>query len=132
MSDPPLPLAGLRALEFTQNVMGPSGGLVLADLGADVVKVEPLGGDVTRALGGFGSGFFNYFARNKRSLAIDLKSDAGRAVMRRVVARADIVLENYAPGTMERLGCGYDALSGLNPRLIYCSLKGYLSGPYEN
>jgi crotonobetainyl-CoA:carnitine CoA-transferase CaiB-like acyl-CoA transferase len=129
---PTLPLADLRVLEFTQNVMGPSGGLVLADLGADVVKVEPLGGDVTRGLGGFASGFFNYFSRNKRSLAIDLKSAAGRAVIHRLVAHADIVLENYAPGTMERLGCGYEALAATNPRLIYCALKGYLSGPYES
>lgn len=129
---PTLPLADLRALEFTQNVMGPSGGLVLADLGADVIKIEPLGGDVTRTLGGFASGFFNYFSRNKRSLAIDLKSDAGRAVIHRLAARADIVLENYAPGTMERLGCGYETLAAINPRLIYCALKGYLSGPYEN
>jgi crotonobetainyl-CoA:carnitine CoA-transferase CaiB-like acyl-CoA transferase len=129
---PHLPLADLRVLEFTQNVMGPSGGLVLADLGADVVKIEPLTGDVTRTLGGFASGFFNYFSRNKRSLAVDLKSDAGRAVIHRLAATADIVLENYAPGTMERLGCGYDALAAINPRLIYCALKGYLSGPYEN
>ena len=129
---PRLPLADLRVLEFTQNVMGPSGGLVLADLGADVVKIEPLGGDVTRALGGFASGFFNYFSRNKRSLAIDLKSDSGRQVVHRLVASADVVLENYAPGTMERLGCGYDALAAINPQLIYCALKGYLSGPYEN
>jgi crotonobetainyl-CoA:carnitine CoA-transferase CaiB-like acyl-CoA transferase len=127
-----LPLANLHVLEFTQNVMGPSGGLVLADLGADVVKIEPLGGDVTRSLGGFASGFFNYFSRNKRSLAVDLKSAAGRAVIHRLAAKTDIVLENYAPGTMERLGCGYDALAAINPRLIYCALKGYLSGPYEN
>ena len=86
--------------------MGPSGGLVLADLGADVVKIEPLGGDVTRALGGFASGFFNYFSRNKRSAQrSDLKSDAGRQVVHRLVASADIVLENYAPGALERLGC---------------------------
>ncbi|HKT19084.1 MAG TPA: CoA transferase [Stellaceae bacterium] len=128
---PTLPLAGLRALEFTQNVMGPSGGLVLADLGADVVKIEPVQGEATRYLGGFASGFFNYFNRNKRSLAIDLKSERGRALVHRLIAKADIVLENYAPGTMERLGCGYETLSAINPRLVYCALKGYLSGPYE-
>jgi crotonobetainyl-CoA:carnitine CoA-transferase CaiB-like acyl-CoA transferase len=128
---PTLPLADLRVLEFTQNVMGPSGGLVLADLGADVVKVEPIEGEATRHLGGFASGFFNYFNRNKRSLAVDLKTEAGRNLVHRLAARTDIVLENYAPGTMERLGCGYETLNGLNPRLIYCALKGYLSGPYE-
>jgi crotonobetainyl-CoA:carnitine CoA-transferase CaiB-like acyl-CoA transferase len=129
---PTLPLADLRVLEFTQNVMGPSGGLVLADLGADVVKIEPLEGEATRTLGGFASGFFNYFNRNKRSLAVDLKSAAGRELVHRLVAAADIVIENYAPGTMERLGCGYPSLAAINPRLIYCALKGYLSGPYEN
>jgi crotonobetainyl-CoA:carnitine CoA-transferase CaiB-like acyl-CoA transferase len=126
-----LPLADLHVLEFTQNVMGPSGGLVLADLGADVVKIEPVEGEATRYLGGFASGFFNYFNRNKRSLAIDLKSDAGKTLIRRLVAKTDIVLENYAPGTMERLGCGYETLSAINPRLVYCAMKGYLSGPYE-
>lgn len=130
---PTLPLADLRVLEFTQNVMGPSGGLVLADLGADVIKIEPApGGDVTRGLGGFASGFFGYFNRNKRSLAIDLKTEAGKKLVHRLAAKADIVLENYAVGTMDRLGCGYDALSAINPRLIYCALKGYLSGPYED
>jgi crotonobetainyl-CoA:carnitine CoA-transferase CaiB-like acyl-CoA transferase len=128
---PTLPLADLRVLEFTQNVMGPSGGLVLADLGADVVKIEPPGGDVTRGLGGFASGFFSFFNRNKRSLAVDLKSAAGKKLIHRLVARADVVLENYAPGTMDRLGCGYDALSAINPRLVYATMKGYLSGPYE-
>jgi crotonobetainyl-CoA:carnitine CoA-transferase CaiB-like acyl-CoA transferase len=128
---PTTPLADLRVLEFTQNVMGPSGGLVLADLGADVVKIEPVEGESTRFLGGFASGFFNYFNRNKRSLAIDLKSDGGKKLIHRLVANADIVLENYAPGTMERLGCGYEQLSAINPRLIYCAMKGYLSGPYE-
>ena len=127
----PTPLADLRVLEFTQNVMGPSGGLVLADLGADVVKIEPIQGEATRYLGGFASGFFNYFNRNKRSLAVDLKSEAGKALVHRLAATADIVLENYAPGTMERLGCGYETLSRINPRLVYCALKGYLSGPYE-
>jgi crotonobetainyl-CoA:carnitine CoA-transferase CaiB-like acyl-CoA transferase len=130
---PTLPLADLRVLEFTQNVMGPSGGLVLADLGADVVKIEPaLGGDVTRSLGGFGAGFFNYLNRNKRSLAIDLKTAAGKALIHRLAAKADIVLENYAVGTMDRLGVGYEALSAIHPGLIYCAMKGYLAGPYEH
>jgi crotonobetainyl-CoA:carnitine CoA-transferase CaiB-like acyl-CoA transferase len=129
----PTPLAGLRVLEFTQNIMGPSAGLVLADLGADVVKVEPApGGDATRRLAGFAAGFFGYFNRNKRSLAIDLKSPAGRDIVHRLAAHADVLIENYAPGTMERLGSGYEALSARNPRLVYCSLKGFLSGPYEH
>ncbi len=130
---PTLPLAGLRVLEFTQNVMGPSGGLVLADLGADVVKIEPApAGDVTRGLGGFASGFFSFLNRNKRSLAIDLKSEAGKNLVHRLAATTDVMLENYAVGTMDRLGVGYEALAAINPRLIYCAMKGYLSGPYEN
>jgi crotonobetainyl-CoA:carnitine CoA-transferase CaiB-like acyl-CoA transferase len=130
---PTLPLADLRVLEFTQNVMGPSGGLVLADLGADVIKIEPApDGDVTRGLGGFASGFFSFLNRNKRSLAIDLKTEAGRKLVHRLAAKADIVMENYAVGTMDRLGVGYEALSAINPRLIYCAMKGYLAGPYEH
>ncbi len=127
------PLAGLKVLEFSHTVMGPTAGLVLAELGADVVKVEPAPkGDHTRGLGGFAAGFFAAFNRNKRSLAIDLKSPAGQAAMLRLAAKADIVLENYGPGTMERLGCGYDAFAETNPRLIYLALKGYLAGPYEH
>jgi crotonobetainyl-CoA:carnitine CoA-transferase CaiB-like acyl-CoA transferase len=127
------PLAGLRVLELSHAVMGPTAGLVLADLGADVVKVEPgPRGDVTRYLGGFAAGFFAAFNRNKRSLAIDLKSAAGRDAFHRLAATADVVLENYGPGTMERLGCGWDMLEKLNPRLVYLALKGYLPGPYEH
>jgi crotonobetainyl-CoA:carnitine CoA-transferase CaiB-like acyl-CoA transferase len=129
----PLPLAGLRVLEFTQTIMGPSAGLVLADLGADVIKIEPAPqGDRTRRMVGFAAGFFGTFNRNKRSLGLDLKQAAGRALLHRLAAGADIVVENYAPGTMERLGCGYEMLSALNPRLVYCALKGFLSGPYEH
>lgn len=129
----PMPLAGLSVLEFTQNIMGPSAGLILADLGADVVKIEPApGGDATRRLAGFAAGFFGYFNRNKRSLAVDLKQPAGLALVKRLVGRADVAIENYAPGTMERLGCGYAALAAINPRLVYCALKGFLSGPYEH
>ena len=130
---PLLPLSGLHVLEFTQNIMGPSAGLVLADLGADVVKVEPApGGDPTRRLSGFAAGFFGYFNRNKRSLAVDLKRRQGLALVHRLAAGADVVIENYAPGTMDRLGCGCQSLSALNPRLVYCALKGFLSGPYEH
>lgn len=127
------PLAGLRVLEFSHTIMGPSAGLVLADLGAEVVKVEPApDGDHTRRLPGFAAGFFAAFNRNKRSLALDLKQPEGRAVAHRLVAQADIVLENYGPGTMERLGCGYEQLAAINPRLVYLALKGFLKGPYEH
>src|SRR5579864_2298330 len=130
-SDTTAPLAGIRVLEFCHTIMGPTAGLILADLGADVIKVEPAGGDSTRKLLGFAAGFFATFNRNKRSIAVDLKSGDGRALLHRLAATADVVLENYAPGTMDRLGCGYADFSKLNPRLIYCALKGFLSGPYE-
>jgi crotonobetainyl-CoA:carnitine CoA-transferase CaiB-like acyl-CoA transferase len=127
------PLGGLRVLEFSHTVMGPTAGLVFAELGADVIKVEPAPrGDQTRGLGGFGAGFFAAFSRNKRSLAVDLKTPEGQAIIHRLVPTMDLVLENYGPGTMERLGCGYDQLAAFNPRLIYLALKGYLSGPYEH
>ena len=128
----PLPLAGIRILALDHTVMGPSCSLVLADLGADVIKVEPPEGDRTRANVGFGSALFPVFNRNKRALCIDLKSEAGKAVFHKVVATADALLENFAPGTMDRLGLGFEALSRAHPRLIYCSLKGFLSGPYEH
>src|SRR6201996_8380202 len=127
-----LPLTGVRVLEFCHTIMGPTAGLILADLGADVIKIEPVNGDHTPRLSGFAEGFFPTFNRNKRSLAIDLKSADGRALLHRLAQTADVVLENYAPGTMDRLGCSYDQLSVLNPRLIYCALKGFLSGPYEH
>jgi crotonobetainyl-CoA:carnitine CoA-transferase CaiB-like acyl-CoA transferase len=127
------PLSGIRVLEFTQNIMGPSAGLILADLGAAVTKIEPApAGDSTRRLSGFAAGFFGYFNRNKRSLAIDLKTPRGRDLVLRLAADADVLIENYAPGTMDRLGCGYEALRARNPRLVYCALKGFLSGPYEH
>ncbi len=128
-----LPLAGVRVLELSHTVMGPTAGLVLADLGADVIKVEPAPkGDHTRGLGGFAAGFFSAFNRNKRGIALDLKAAEGQAAFHRLAAKADIVLENYGPGTMERLGCGWDVLEKLNPRLIYLALKGYLPGPYAH
>ena len=127
------PLAGLRVLEFSHTVMGPTAGLLLADMGADVIKVESTpAGDHTRQLGGFASGFFAAFNRNKRSLGLDLKTEAGQGVLHRLVRDTDVVLENYGPGTMERLGCGYGQLAPLNSRLIYLALKGYLAGPYEH
>jgi crotonobetainyl-CoA:carnitine CoA-transferase CaiB-like acyl-CoA transferase len=113
--------------------MGPTAGLIFAELGADVIKVEPAPkGDHTRGLGGFAAGFFAAFSRNKRSLAVDLKKPAGQRIIHRLVPTVDLVLENYGPGTMERLGCGYEQLAPLNPRLIYLALKGYLAGPYEH
>lgn len=128
-----LPLAGLRVLEFTQNIMGPSAGLLLADLGADVIKIEPApAGDATRRLPGFASGFYGYFNRNKRSLAVNMKEPEGRDLVRELARDSDVVIENFAPGTMERLGCGFDDLSRDNPRLVYCALKGFLAGPYEH
>jgi crotonobetainyl-CoA:carnitine CoA-transferase CaiB-like acyl-CoA transferase len=128
-----LPLDGIRVVEFTQTIMGPSCGLVLADLGADVIKVEPApDGDKTRRLHGFAAGFFPSFNRNKQNIALDLKSEDGVALAHKLIKSADVVIENYAPGTMDRLGCGYETLAKLNPRLIYCAMKGFLSGPYEN
>ena len=127
-----LPLAGVRVLEFTQLIMGPTAGLVLADLGADVIKVEAAPhGDPTRTLTGFTSGFSDYFNRNKRSVAIDLKRPESRSLSDSLCANADVLIENFAPGTMERLGYGYDALAVAHPRLVYCALKGFLPGPYE-
>lgn len=127
------PLAGLKVLEFSHAVMGPTAGLVFADLGADVIKVEPAPrGDPTRYLGGFAAGFFGAFNRNKRSLALDLKRPEGVAALHKVAATADVLLENYGPGTMDRLGCGWEPLSKINPRLVYLALKGYLAGPYEH
>ena len=136
MSEPnvaPLPLEGVRVLEFCHTIMGPSAGMLLADLGADVIKIEPAPeGDNTRRLQGFASGFFFAFNRNKRSLAVDLKSPEGRDLVYRLVADTDVVLENFGPGAMDRLGCGYADFSARNERLIYCALKGFLSGPYEH
>ena len=127
------PLAGLTVLEFSHTVMGPTAGLLFAELGADVIKVEPAPkGDHTRGLPGFAAGFFAAFNRNKRSLAVDLKRKEGQAVIHRLIPAADVVLENFGPGTMERLVCGYEQLAELNPRLVYLALKGYLAGPYEH
>ncbi|MFN8913764.1 MAG: CaiB/BaiF CoA transferase family protein [Betaproteobacteria bacterium] len=127
----PLPLAGIRVIEFAHMVMGPSCGMVLADLGAEVVKVEPVAGDNTRRLAGSGAGFYAAFNRNKKSLAVDLADPQARAAVLALVARADIVSENFRPGAMDRLGFGQAALQALKPDLIYVSHKGFLAGPYE-
>lgn len=126
-----LPLEGIRVVEFSHMAMGPSAGLLLGDLGADVVKVEPPGGDKTRALPGSGSGLFPAFNRNKRSLQVDLKSDRGRELVGRLVDSADVVTENFRPGALGKLGLDYETLSRRRPQLVYCSLKGFLPGPYE-
>ncbi|MFV0295008.1 MAG: CaiB/BaiF CoA transferase family protein [Hyphomicrobiaceae bacterium] len=126
------PLPGLRVLELSHTVMGPTAGLIMADLGADVIKVEPAPkGDHTRGLAGFASGFFAGLNRNKRGIALNLKMKEGQEALHRLAATADVMLENYGPGTIERLGCGWDVLEKVNPRLIYLALKGYLAGPYE-
>jgi crotonobetainyl-CoA:carnitine CoA-transferase CaiB-like acyl-CoA transferase len=130
MADP-LPLHGLRVIEFTHMVMGPTCGMVLADLGAEVIKVEPLAGDNTRALLGSGAGFFGLFNRNKKSLAIDVKDPRGREIVLKLLAGADVFSENFKTGTMDRLGFGVDVLTRLNPRLICVAHKGFLPGPYE-
>ena len=131
-ASPPQPLAGLRVVEFTHMVMGPTCGMVLADMGAEVVKVEPIDGDRTRRLLGAGSGFFPMFNRNKKSVAIDLHHPEGVAVARKLAASADVVAENFKPGTMVKYGLDYAALSQLNSRLIYVSHKGFLPGPYDH
>ena len=127
-----LPLDGIRVVEFVHMVMGPTCGMVLADLGAEVVKVEPVRGDNTRRLTGSGAGFFVTYNRNKKSLAVDVKSAEGRAAVERLLDSADVVIENFRPGAMQRIGFDYDTLSTRNPGLVYCSLKGFLEGPYED
>jgi crotonobetainyl-CoA:carnitine CoA-transferase CaiB-like acyl-CoA transferase len=127
-----LPYEGIRVVEFTHMVMGPTCGMVLADLGAEVIKVEPPGGDNTRRLLGSGAGFFPLFNRNKKSIALDLQAPAGREAALRLIATADVVAENFRPGTMKKLGLDHEAVSRLNPRIISVSHKGFLPGPYDH
>ncbi|WP_186073741.1 CaiB/BaiF CoA transferase family protein [Burkholderia gladioli] len=127
-----LPYEGLRVVEMTHMVMGPTCGMVLGDLGAEVVKIEPIAGDSTRALRGSGAGFFGTFNRNKKSLAVDVKDPRGQEIVHRLLGSADVFSENFKSGTMEKLGLGYAHLSKLNPRLVYVSHKGFLPGPYEH
>jgi crotonobetainyl-CoA:carnitine CoA-transferase CaiB-like acyl-CoA transferase len=129
---PPQPLHGLRVVEFTHMVMGPTCGMVLADLGAEVIKVEPIEGDRTRRLLGAGAGFFPMFNRNKKSIGIDLHQPEGAALARRLCASADVVAENFKPGTMEKYGLDYASLSPANAKLIYATCKGFLPGPYDH
>tara|TARA_Y100000385_G_scaffold82698_1_gene84684 strand:+ start:64 stop:1275 length:1212 start_codon:yes stop_codon:yes gene_type:complete len=126
------PLSGLKVIEFSHMVMGPCAGLMLADMGADVIKVEPIGGDKTRRLRGAGAGYFPMYNRNKKSIAINLKSTEGKAAILKMIKEADVFIENFRPGALDKLGFGYDDLKTLNPRLIYCSEKGFLDGPYSH
>ena len=125
------PLKGVRVVELTHTILGPSCGMILADLGAEVIKVEPVDGDRTRRLRGFGGGFFGYFNRNKKSLALDADSPEGREVLVKLLQSADVMIENFAPGSMAKRGLGPEHLEKINPRLVYCALKGFLPGPYE-
>ncbi|BDE72231.1 CaiB/BaiF CoA transferase family protein [Delftia lacustris] len=130
-TEPLLPLSGIRIIEFTHMVMGPTCGMILADLGAEVIKVEPPGGDKTRTLPGLGIGFFRSFNRNKKSVVLDITTEAGRATAAELAAGSDVVLENFRPGLMQSLGLDYATLSQRAPGLIYVSHKGFLPGPYE-
>ena len=127
-----LPYEGVRVVEFTHMVMGPTCGMILADLGAEVIKVEPIDGDKTRNLMGSGAGFFPMFNRNKKSIAVDMKTPAGMELVRKLVATADVISENFKPGTMAKLGLDYETLKKTNPKLIYVSHKGFLPGPYDH
>lgn len=126
-----LPLEGVRVIEFTHMVMGPTCGMILADLGAEVIKVEPPGGDKTRKLPGLGIGFFRAFNRNKKSIVLDINADDGRETATELIGECDIVIENFRPGLMAACGLDYETLSRKFPRLIYVSHKGFLPGPYE-
>ncbi len=132
MTEKTLPYAGLRVVEFTHMVMGPTCGLVLADLGAEVIKIEPPGGDNTRRLLGSGAGFYPLFNRNKKSLVLDLQTPEGREAVLKLIDTADVVSENFKTGTMQKLGLDYESLRARNPRLIYVSHKGFLPGPYDH
>ncbi|OAI92307.1 CaiB/BaiF CoA transferase family protein [Pseudomonas putida] len=128
----PLPLAGIRVVEFVHMVMGPTCGLLLADLGAEVIKVEPVPeGDNTRRLMGSGAGYWMTYNRNKKSFAVDIKSEEGMAAVKKLLATADVVTENFRPGAMEKLGLGYEQVKAIKPDIIYSSMKGFLPGPYE-
>ena len=127
-----LPYAGIRVIEFTHMVMGPTCGMVLGDLGAEVIKIEPIDGDKTRGLLGSGAGFFSMFNRNKKSIAVNINTPAGRKIVQELIATADILCENFKPGTMKKLQLDYDSLKVQFPRLIYVSHKGFLPGPYDH
>src|SRR5258705_1690231 len=127
-----LPLEGVRVIEFTHMVMGPTCGMILADLGAEVIKIEPPGGDKTRSLPGLGIGYFRTFNRNKKSVVLDIQSPDGHAKALALIGKCDVMVENFRPGMMAKLGLDYETLAKKFPRLIYASHKGFLPGPYEN
>jgi crotonobetainyl-CoA:carnitine CoA-transferase CaiB-like acyl-CoA transferase len=131
-ADIPQPLKGLRVVEFTHMVMGPTCGMVLADMGAEVIKLEPIEGDHSRRLLGAGLGFFPMFNRNKKSIGVDLRQPEGAELARKLCASADVVAENFKPGTMQKYGLDYASLSAANPKLIYATCKGFLPGPYDH
>lgn len=127
-----LPLAGIRVIEFVHMVMGPTCGLVLADLGAEVIKVEPApAGDNTRRLRGSGAGYWMTYNRNKKSFAVDMKTEEGMSAVLKLIASADVVTENFRPGAMEKLALGYEQVKAIKPSIIYSSMKGFLPGPYD-
>ncbi|EDT43185.1 CaiB/BaiF CoA transferase family protein [Burkholderia ambifaria] len=126
-----LPLDGVRVIEFTHMVMGPTCGMILADLGAEVIKIEPPGGDKTRKLPGLGIGFFRTFNRNKKSVVLDINTPEGKDAAVELIGTCDVMLENFRPGLMTKLGLDHDTLSKAFPRLVYVSHKGFLPGPYE-
>jgi crotonobetainyl-CoA:carnitine CoA-transferase CaiB-like acyl-CoA transferase len=131
------PLRGVRVLDFTRVLAGPAASLALADLGAEVLKIEPPGtGDETRTFPPFRAGESHYFLsvnRGKKSIVVDLKTAAGVALVKDLAAKCDILIENYRPGVMDRLGLGYEALSAVNPRLIYCAISGFgMTGPLRD
>ena len=126
------PLTGIKVIEMTHMVMGPAVGAILGDLGAEVIKIEPISGDKTRVLKKSGSGYFLTYNRNKRSLAMDIKKEEGKKIIRSLIRKSDVFIENFRPGAMDNLGFSYEEFSKLNPELIYCSAKGFLKGPYEH
>src|ERR1700716_1076569 len=132
MTTPNLPLTGVRVVEMTHMVMGPTCGMILAQLGAEVIKVEPPSGDKTRSLGGMGTSFFPLFNRGKRSVALDFAKADDRETMERLLASADVFLENFRDGQLEKQGLGADELRRRHPDLIIAGHKGFLSGPYEH
>jgi crotonobetainyl-CoA:carnitine CoA-transferase CaiB-like acyl-CoA transferase len=132
MSIHTLPYSQIRMVEFTHMVMGPTCGMLFADLGAEVIKVEPFSGDNTRKLLGSGAGFYPLFNRNKKSLTLDLKTPEGREAAHKLIATADIVSHNFRPETMAAQGLDYETLKKINPKLIYIELRGFLPGPYEH
>ena len=115
-----LPLKNIKVVEFTHMVMGPTVGCILGDLGADVIKIEPIKGDNTRRLKGSGSGYFPMFNRNKRSICIDLKNKEGNKIAMEIIKKSDVLIENFRPGAMDKLGFSYLKIKEINKKIIYC------------